>query len=79
MSVYENSKNNSTTDMLIDFADKCKVSLEYLAGISDYTFGLSVWKTLFFINKLAIKYEIGLEIIVEDKFPNHDIETDVNK
>ena len=42
MSVYENSKNNSTTDMLIDFADKCKVSLEYLAGISDYTFGLSV-------------------------------------
>ncbi len=32
-----------------------------------------------FINKLAIKNEIGLEIIVEDKFPNRDIETDVNK
>ena len=42
MSVYENSKINPTIDMLIDFADKCKVSLERLAGRSDYTFCLSV-------------------------------------
>lgn len=29
--------------------------------------------------ELAIKKEIGFEIIVEDKFPNNDIETDENK
>ena len=29
--------------------------------------------------ELAMKKEIGFEIIVEDKFPNNDIETDENK
>lgn len=40
MSVYENGKNNSTIDVLIDIADKCKVSLEWLAGRNDYSFAL---------------------------------------
>lgn len=28
MSAYENGKNNPTIDVLIDIADKCKVSLD---------------------------------------------------
>ena len=32
-----------------------------------------------FMYELAMKKEIGFEIIVEDKFPNNDIETDENK
>lgn len=41
ISVYENGKNNPTIDVLIDIADKCRVSLDWLAGRSDYIFGLS--------------------------------------
>ena len=41
MSAYENGKNNPTIDVLIDIADKCSVSLDWLAGRSDYAFGLS--------------------------------------
>ena len=32
-----------------------------------------------FMYELAMKKEIGFEIIVEDKFPNNDIETEENK
>ena len=41
MSAYENGKNNPTIDVLIDIADKCRVSLDQIAGRSDYTFALS--------------------------------------
>lgn len=79
MSAYENGKNNPTIDVLIDIADKCKVSLDWLAGRSDYTFGLSSMRDfVLFMYELAMKKEIGFKIIVEDKFPN-DIETDENK
>ena len=80
MSAYENSKNNPTIDVLIDIADKCKVSLDWLAGRSDYIFGLSSMRDfVLFMYELAMKKEIGFEIIVEDKFPNNDIETEENK
>ena len=80
MSAYENGKNNPTIDVLIDIADKCNVSLDWLAGRSDYTFGLSNMSDfVLFMYELAMKKEIGFEIIVEDKFPNNDIETDENK
>ena len=80
MSAYENGKNNPTIDVLIDIADKCKVSLDWLAGRSDYTFGLSSMRDfVLFMYELAMKKEIGFEIIVEDKFPNNDIETEENK
>ena len=79
MSAYENGKNNPTIDVLIDIADKCKVSLDWLAGRSDYTLGLSSMRDfVLFMYELAMKKEIGFKIIVEDKFPN-DIETDENK
>ncbi len=80
MSAYENGKNNPTIDVLIDIADKCKVSLDWLAGRSDYTLGLSSMRDfVLFMYELAMKKEIGFKIIVEDKFPNNDIETDENK
>ena len=59
MSAYENGKNNPTIDVLIDIADKCKVSLDWLAGRSDYTFGLSSMRDfVLFMYELAMKKEI---------------------
>ena len=79
MSAYENRKNNPTIDVLIDIADKCKVSLDWLAERSDYTLGLSSMRDfVLFMYELAMKKEIGFKIIVGDKFPN-DIETKENK
>lgn len=79
MSAYENGKNNPTIDVLIDIADKCNVSLDWLAGRSDYSFCLSSMKDfVLFMYELATKKEIGFQIIVEDKLPN-DIESDENK
>ena len=79
MSAYENGKNNPTIDVLIDIADKCNVSLDWLAGRSNCTFSLSSMRDfVLFMYELAMKKEIGFEIIVEDKLPN-DIETDENK
>lgn len=80
MSAYENGKNNTTIDVLIDIANKCNVSLDWLAERSDYTFSLSNMSDfVLFMYELAMKKEIGFEITVEDKFPNNDIETDENK
>ena len=80
MSAYENGKNNTTIDVLIDIADKCNVPLDWLAKRSDYTFSLSNMSDfVLFMYEPAMKKEIGFEITVEDKFPNNDIETDENK
>lgn len=79
MSAYENGKNNPTIDVLIDIVDKCNVSLDWLAGRSDYTFVLSSMRDfVLFMYEMEMKKEIGFKIIVEDKFPN-DIETDENE
>ena len=56
MSAYENRKNNPAIDVLIDIADKCKVSLDWLAGRSDYTLSLSSMRDfVLFMYKLAMK------------------------
>ena len=55
MFAYENGKNNPTIDVLIDIADKCKVSLDWLAGRSDYTFALSSMRDfVLFMYELAM-------------------------
>ena len=78
MSAYENGKI-ILQYVLIDIADKCKLSLDWLAGRSDYTFCLSSMKDfVLFMYELAMKKEIGFKIIVEDKFPDNDIETEKN-
>jgi hypothetical protein len=56
MSAYENGKNNPTINMLIDIVDKCKVSLDWLAGSSDYTLGfLSMRDFVLFMYELVMK------------------------
>ncbi|WP_201030219.1 hypothetical protein [Moraxella catarrhalis] len=56
MPAYGNGKNNPTIDVLIDITDKCKVSLNWLAGRSDYTFGiLSMKDFVLFMYELVIK------------------------
>ncbi|WP_455514491.1 hypothetical protein [Pseudostreptobacillus sp.] len=40
MFAYENTKNNPTINVLINIADKCNVSLDYLTQKSNYTFDL---------------------------------------
>ena len=62
MSSYENRKNNPTIDVLIDIADKCKVSLDWLAGRSDYTLSLSSMRDfVLFMYKLAMKKKLDLK------------------
>ena len=79
MSAYKNGKNNPIIDVLIDIADKYNVSLDWLVRRSEYTFVLSsIRYFILFIYELAIK-KIRFKIIVEDTFPNNDIETNENK
>lgn len=76
MSAYENGTNNPQTDVLIDIASKCNVNLDWFAGKSEYAFVLSNMRGfVLFIYELALKKEIESEIIVENKFPDNDIET----
>lgn len=57
VSAYENGKNNPTIDINIEIADKCNVSLDWLAGKgSDYTFGLSSMRDfVLFMYELVMK------------------------
>lgn len=49
--------------MLIDIADKCKESLDWLAGRSDYTLGRSSMRHfVLFMYELAMKKEILYKI-----------------
>ena len=79
MSAYKNGKNNPIIDVLIGIADKYNVSLDWLVRRSEYTFALSsIRYFILFIYELAIK-KIRFKIIVEDTFPNNDIETNENR
>lgn len=55
--------------MLIEIADKCNVSLDWLAGRSSFAMNLSSMKEfVIFLYELSMKNEIGFKIEVEDKF-----------
>ena len=65
--LHTKTEKNPTIDVLIEIANKCKVSLDWLAGRSDYTFGLSSMRDfVLFMYELAMKKEIGFGIIAED-------------
>ncbi|KAF5076791.1 helix-turn-helix protein [anaerobic digester metagenome] len=82
LSAYENDRNSPTTEVLINIATKCKVSLDWLCGIS------TTENTKYHINEMSdlteLLYtfmelnEIGIDIEVNDRLPN-DIETDEEK
>lgn len=78
LSAYENDKNSPTTEVLINIATKCNVSIDWLCGLSANTSlnDLSdVAKVLF---ALLETKEIGIAIKVNDKLPN-DMETETDK
>lgn len=78
LSAYENDKNSPTTEVLINIASKCNVSIDWLCGLSSNASvnDLSdVAKVLF---ALLETKEIGIAIKVNDKLPN-DMETETDK
>lgn len=82
LSAYENNKNSPTTEVLINIARKCNISLDWLCGLSDDKtdrFKISELKdiTALLYNLVELN-EIGIEIKVNDKLPN-DLETETEK
>lgn len=79
MSAYENGRNSPTMDVLINIAQKCNVSLDWLCGISSSKNTISTLSDVadFFYKLLEIN-EIGGEIEIHDHLFN-DIETETEK
>ncbi len=79
VSAYENSKNSPTIEVLIDIANKCDVSLDWLSGrTNDHPSITSMQDIVSFFYELSMLNEIGFNIEVEDKFDN-DLEDNKNK
>ena len=80
LSAYENEKNSPTTEVLINIAKKCNISLDWLCGLSEDTnkqYEISELKDLAeVIYKLLEVNEISFDIKVNDKV---DIETEDNR
>lgn len=79
LSAYENNRNSPTVDVLINIANKCNISLDWLCGVS------SAKHTLSSLNDVAdLLYalmetdDIKLDIEIHDHLPN-DEETDTEK
>ena len=70
MSAYENGKNNPTIDVLINIADKCNVSVDWLCGRqNDITLSTMSSVANFLYNLMEIN-EIGCNITVHDHIEN---------
>lgn len=82
LSAYENNKNSPTTEVLINIATKCRVSLDWLCGLAENTnkeFEITEMSDLVsVIYKLMEIKEIGIEIKAKDKLSN-DLETEENR
>lgn len=79
LSAYENNRNSPTTDVLINVATKCNVSLDWLCGLSDTTYTLaSLGDISELLYQLLEINEIGIEIEVHDHL-NNDLETETDK
>lgn len=77
LSAYENDKNSPTLDVLIQIADKCGVSIDWLCGRTNSTINITnlsdIVDVLFQISETN---EIGCEITIHDKIENGlDLET----
>lgn len=79
LSAYENNRNSPTVDVLINMANKCYISLDWLCGISTFQHQLSSLSDVAdFIYSLLESNEIGAEIEVHDHL-NDDIETETER
>lgn len=70
MSAYENGKNNPTTEVLINIADKCNVSIDWLCGRQSGAALSDLSDMAEFLYKLVETNEIGCEIVVHDHIEN---------
>lgn len=79
VSAYENSKNSPTIEVLIDIANKCNVSLDWLSGRTNNHPSITSMKDVVsFLYEFSMLNEIEFNIEIEDKFEN-DIENDKNR
>lgn len=71
MSAYENGKNSPTIDVVMDIADKCNVSLDWLCGRDEKKqIGSLSDIADFFFQFLCETNEIGCKIEVHDHIEN---------
>lgn len=79
MSAYENDHNSPTMEVLINVANKCNVSLDWLCGLSSSPKNISTLGDIAdLLYKVLETNEIGLEIEVHDHLFN-DLETENEK
>lgn len=70
MSAYENGKNNPTIEVLVNIADKCNVSIDWLCGRQEEVSLSDLSDVASFLYKLMEINEIGCEIAVHDRMEN---------
>ena len=70
MSAYENGKNNPTIEVLINIADKCNVSIDWLCGRQSKAALSDLSDIADFLYQLVETNEVGCEIIVHDHIEN---------
>ncbi len=70
MSAYENGKNNPTLEVLINIADKCNVSLDWLCGRQTEFALTDLSDVANFFYGLVETNEIGCDIVVHDHIEN---------
>lgn len=79
ISAYENGRNSPNMDVLINIAQTCNVSLDWLCGLSSAPPQISTMGDIAnFLYTLLETDDIHLDIDIHDKLPN-DLETDTDK
>ena len=79
ISAYENGRNSPNMDVLINIAQTCNVSLDWLCGLSSAPPQISTLGDIAnFLYTLLETDDIHLDIDIHDKLPN-DLETDTDK
>lgn len=70
MSAYENGKNSPTIEVLVNIADKCNVSIDWLCGRQAQVSLSDLSDVASFLYKIMETNEIGCEIVVHDRLEN---------
>ncbi len=79
LSAYENGKNSPTADVLMNIADKCNVSLDWLCSRSNMRTNVSTLGDVFaFLSALTETEEIKLDFTIHDNIPG-DMETETER
>ncbi len=81
LSAYENDKNSPTTEVLINIATKCNISLDWLCGLREQNNEYEIHELKDIVSilyQLMDLNEVGVEIEVHDRLFN-DIETETDR